>query len=262
MGEIGLKGRKPIKFTDLQDMMWVLKSFKKVTALLPNLVEQAFEAEEFVQSAMLGLGLKWDPEALDIHEEDAGKVENLWWCARANLDPNDLMDAEAVKQTLNMYVEYFSQGEEEQFELDIVQAGTLWDKAMEGYMGVEEMSKKSMEELSGVLSFQEDWPFIWNHFKQMDNVSNVWEAARADGELYVQGGEGMELVWLLWHQLAGVVVMVSKVWVAEGKKMFRAMLADDVGVGKTVQVMAMIAFTQLMYECEQQKQLRPVLISK
>ncbi|KAK2460123.1 hypothetical protein APHAL10511_007860 [Amanita phalloides] len=54
--------------------------------------------------------------------------------------------------------------------------------------------------------------------------------------------------------------MVRKAWVVEEKTMFGAMLADDIGVGKTVQVMVTIAFTQLMCECEQQKKPRPALI--
>ncbi|KAK2464152.1 hypothetical protein APHAL10511_003845 [Amanita phalloides] len=256
----GVKGRKPVKLTDIQDLMRALKKFKKATSLLPNLRQQALEAEEFVESTILALGLRWDPEALDIHEEDAGKVGNLRRRVKADLDPNDLADAEAVERTLNMYVEYFSQGEEERFDLDNVRAGTLWNEATEGDMGVEEMSQKSTEELSGLLGFQEDRPFIWNNFKRVDNVRNAWEAVGEDGELFVQGGEGMEAVRLLWHQLAGVAAMVSKVWVAEEKKTFGVMLADDVGVGKTAQVMATIAFTQLVYECEQQKQPRPALI--
>ncbi|KAK2460122.1 hypothetical protein APHAL10511_007859, partial [Amanita phalloides] len=81
--------------------------------------------------------------------------EQLWHHAKGNLNPNDLTDVEAVERTLNMYVEYFSQGKEELFDVDNVQAGTLWNDVMEGDMGVEEMCKKSMEELSGVLGFQE-----------------------------------------------------------------------------------------------------------
>ncbi|KAK2459376.1 hypothetical protein APHAL10511_008608 [Amanita phalloides] len=272
----GVKGHKPIKFVGLQDVMWVLKSFKKATALLPNLWEQVLEVEEFVEMVMLGLGLRWDLEALQVDEEDGAKVEQLWWHAKGDLDLNDLTDAEAMERTLNMYMEYFSQGKEEQFDMDNVQAGTLWNDMTEGDMGgggdVQEehggaewgarVSRGETHECprTACNSCLQDQPFIWNDFKWVDNVSNAWEAIRMDGKLYVQGREGMEPIQLLWHQLAGVVAMVSKVWVAEGNTTFRAMLADDISVGKMAQVMATIAFTQLMYECEQQKQPRPALI--
>ncbi|KAF9488812.1 hypothetical protein BDN71DRAFT_1435847 [Pleurotus eryngii] len=65
------------------------------------------------------------------------------------------------------------------------------------------------------------------------------------------GGPGFMEQRLLWHQLAGTHAMVGKMWMEElTDKPPGTLLADNVAVGKTVQVMACIAFIQQVYLIE------------
>lgn len=67
------------------------------------------------------------------------------------------------------------------------------------------------------------------------------------------GGPGFQEQRLLWHQLAGTTAMVGKMWTSEKapeRCVPGTLLADGVGVGKTAQVMAVIAFTQAVYLIE------------
>ena len=80
---------------------------------------------------------------------------------------------------------------------------------------------------------------------------------------FVDGGEGMQALGLLWHQLVGVASMANKVWSSECTDLaYGMLLADEVGVGKTAQVMGFIAFTQLVYQLEQQGKAHPPLLHK
>jgi hypothetical protein len=72
----------------------------------------------------------------------------------------------------------------------------------------------------------------------------------------------MIAIELLWHQLCGVSEIVNRIWTAEQTPdVHGVLLADDVGVGKTAQVMASIAFIQLVFQSEAHKHLRPPIIS-
>ncbi|KAF9494556.1 hypothetical protein BDN71DRAFT_1507539 [Pleurotus eryngii] len=65
------------------------------------------------------------------------------------------------------------------------------------------------------------------------------------------GGPGFVEQRLLWHQLAGTHAMVGKMWTEKlADKPPGTLLADNVGVGKTAQVMACIAFIQQVYLIE------------
>ncbi|KAF9491153.1 hypothetical protein BDN71DRAFT_1510617 [Pleurotus eryngii] len=68
------------------------------------------------------------------------------------------------------------------------------------------------------------------------------------------GGQGFKEQRLLWHQLAGTGAIVSKMWTPEMTDTSPpgTLLADGVGVGKTAQVMAAIAFIQQVYLIERQ----------
>jgi hypothetical protein len=161
-----------------------------------------------------------------------------------------------------MYLDYFSRPDES-FNVEDVDSGTLWQDASDGDMGVEEMKTKSMEELCSLLSFHEGRPFTWNRFRSLGNIRSAWddEIDAAALATFQEGGDGMEPLALLWHQLVGVASMASKAWLkGESETTFGTLLADDVGVGKTAQVMAFISFVQVAYESQQQgKPLAPIL---
>ncbi|KAM6500021.1 hypothetical protein JOM56_003035, partial [Amanita muscaria] len=75
------------------------------------------------------------------------------------------------------------------------------------------------------------------------------------------GGDGMQELSLLWHQLVGVASLATKAWGPDARHApFGILLADEVGVGKTAQVMAFIALLQLVHQCELNGQQRPPLL--
>ncbi len=68
---------------------------------------------------------------------------------------------------------------------------------------------------------------------------------------FQNGGPGFQEQRLLWHQLAGTCGILRGMWTSErGDRPPGTLLADGVGVGKTAQVMASIAFIQQVYLIE------------
>jgi SNF2 family DNA or RNA helicase len=180
------------------------------------------------------------------------------------IDPSDLADEQEVQNTINMYLDYFSRPDDQSFNIEDLNAGMLWKDSGDGDMGVDEMKKKSTQELCVLLGFQDGRPFMWNGFRSLGNIQSAWDTTNQSELLqFADGGDDMELLTLLWHQLVGVASMASKVWLKdESEKTFGILLADDVGVGKTAQVMAFIALVQLVYESEKRGEPLPPLLSE
>ena len=124
------------------------------------------------------------------------------------------------------------------------------------------MKAKTPDELSNLLGFFDARPINWNGYRTADNLVSPWDIAEDAREKFNTGGPDMIALRLLWHQLCGVAAIVNRVWTAEETPdVHGILLADDVGVGKTAQVMASIAFIQLVFQLEKQKQPRPPIIS-
>lgn len=146
----------------------------------------------------------------------------------------------------------------------------------EGDLGVEVMSKKTFEELAVLLSFPGGRPGNWNAYVREDGVtawhlgltpSNPSVTRRGPSntdieitlDMFARGGPGFKPISLLWHQLVGVASIVSTMFFG-GRvtlaPMSGVLLADGVGVGKTAQVMATIAFLQQVELIEQVEEVR------
>ncbi|KAF8668495.1 hypothetical protein AX14_006173 [Amanita brunnescens Koide BX004] len=241
-------------------MLAELQRFKKKTYLLPNACQQAGEKQAFIEGALVSLGL--DPEKVMAEGRNPASIDEARKRGRAKkIDPADLADEAAVQKTINMYLDYFNRPDES-FNVEHLTAGTLWSDANDGDMGVEEMKMKSTDELCSLLGFKDGRPFTWNKYRSLGNIRSAWDTSlESELAMFIDGGEDMELLTLLWHQLVGVAAMASKVWLKdESKKTFGILLADDVGVGKTAQVMAFIAFLQLVYESQVQDVALPALL--
>jgi len=170
-----------------------------------------------------------------------------------------------VLQTVSLYTNYFER-EGGELSLDNGEALGTWDQLVEdlGDMGVDVMKGKSIDELSNLLGFIGARPVNWNNFRGTDNLVSAWETniAKDVQERFQSGGQDMVALRLLWHQLCGVAAIVDKVWTEEKRPdVHGVLLADDVGVGKTAQVMASIAFLQLVYRLEEKGLPRPPIIS-
>jgi hypothetical protein len=176
------------------------------------------------------------------------------------MDPADLADESAVQQIISLYMDFF-QREDEELNLDGDTARELWNDACNdsGDMGVTDMKTKTEEELCSLLSFQYGRPVNWNAFCSESKAVTAWDQTDDAGK-FEKGGVGMTELRLLWHQLVGVAAMADKAW--QTKAPFGILLADEVGVGKTAQVMAFISFLQLVHQCEVNGQPRPPLLGK
>ena len=184
---------------------------------------------------------------------------------KKKMHPADLADKHAVRQIVNLYLDFFERDDGElHFEGEF--AGQLWLDVCDdsGDLGVREMSKKSETELSTLLSFPNGRPLAWNNFSATDKSSTAWE--ETDSEMlkkYEVGGPGMGELHLLWHQLVGVASMAEKTWRENNSETsFGILLADEVGVGKTAQVMAFIAFLQFVQQSEVKGSSRPTILGK
>jgi hypothetical protein len=182
-----------------------------------------------------------------------------------NIVTADLAKPEEVRQTISLYTDYFEREGGELFH-DNGEAPGAWDKVVEdlGDMGVDDMKGGTTEELSNLLGFVDARPVNWNNFRSKDNLVSGWDtSASADvRQKSEHGGPDMDELRLLWHQLCGIAAIVDRVWTGEETPgVHGVLLADDVGVGKTAQVMGVIAFLQLVFKLEEQGLPRPPIIS-
>lgn len=124
------------------------------------------------------------------------------------------------------------------------------------------MRGKTTEELSNLLGFLDARPVNWNSYRAADNLVSPWDEASEEVRAsFKNGGPGMVPLKLLWHQLCGVAAIIDRIWTAEETpNVHGILLADDVGVGKTAQVMACIAFIQFVFQLEVRQQARPPII--
>ncbi|KAF4590491.1 hypothetical protein EYR38_009792 [Pleurotus pulmonarius] len=155
----------------------------------------------------------------------------------------------------------------------------------EGDIDVEVMSKKTTDELCTLLSFHGSCPGQWNTFL-CDDGATAWHLRLTPSnpvvtrckpsntiinitlDMFQNGGYGFKPMSLLWHQLVGVAAIVAQMWYGQrvtSAQMSGILLADGIGVGKTAQVIATIAFIQQLELIEQvtvvaQKVNRPSII--
>lgn len=178
----------------------------------------------------------------------------------------DLAKPEEVLQTISLYAQYFER-EGGELSLERETASDTWDVLVEdlGDMGVDKMKGRTIDELSNLLGFAGARPVNWNNFRDKANLVSGWSKdCPVDVRQKLEnGGPDMAALQLLWHQLCGVATIVDRVWTEEQRDgVHGVLLADDVGVGKTAQVMAFIAFLQLVYQSEEEGgQTRPSIIS-
>ena len=118
-------------------------------------------------------------------------------------------------------------------------------------MGVTAYKEKTYEELSMLLGFPEGRPPLFSKYRSKDTTINSWDDPEEESPKWSQGGEGLSSLTLKWHQLCGVASMVEKTFVQQKGGGTNICLADDVGLGKSAQIMAFIAFLITVWYSEQ-----------
>lgn len=104
-------------------------------------------------------------------------------------------------------------------------------------LSVEDYGHLNDEALDALLSLSDGNPAMFNPTRYVDASRNLWD--------YPNLHENHVNLSLLWHQKVGVATLVEHFWapkdIGHGHQT-GMILADEVGVGKTAQLMAFLAF--------------------
>src|SRR6201999_4277321 len=116
--------------------------------------------------------------------------------------------------------------------------------------GVGRFKASSSEDLSILLGFPYNRPPSWAQVRHIDPIYNTWDHPQMFEEVYSGNNLLPEFAEaaLLWHQLVGIASMVDKIFFKSAVTHVPGIiLADAVGVGKTAQMMGLIAFLQFVF---------------
>jgi hypothetical protein len=126
-------------------------------------------------------------------------------------------------------------------------------------MGVSKYKTMGDETLMTDLDFSEGRPVLFAKYRHVDTMKTAWDNGEED--MWEKGGVGLKPLRLLWHQLCGVASIVDAVFQPLGTHVCNRILADDVGIGKSAQVMGVIAFLILHWYAERSQAARPPIIA-
>ncbi|PBK58567.1 hypothetical protein ARMSODRAFT_1028169 [Armillaria solidipes] len=112
-----------------------------------------------------------------------------------------------------------------------------------GDMGVEAWAKKTEEALKELLRWPEGRPAEFNPFIN-ETLVDLWEDLEYMKKIPPEGDPDNKPTTLFWHQLVGIVALINMVWTAQEQPngVEGAILADEVGLGKSAQIMGLLAF--------------------
>ncbi|KAK0439091.1 P-loop containing nucleoside triphosphate hydrolase protein [Desarmillaria tabescens] len=114
-----------------------------------------------------------------------------------------------------------------------------------GDLGVEAWAKTSYEQLREMLRWPQGRPEEFNQFLNSSLV-DYWDDENKEylKKIPSEGDADNKVITLMWHQLVGITALVNMFWTAEEipEGVPGALLADEVGLGKTAQMMGIIAF--------------------
>ncbi|KAF8881145.1 P-loop containing nucleoside triphosphate hydrolase protein [Gymnopilus junonius] len=132
--------------------------------------------------------------------------------------------------------------------------------------GVEEECRMRPEQLAQNLGFKNGLPLLFNRFRHRDGLS-PWDPAYTSlfEEKKARKDPNMTLFSLHWHQLAGVHSIIRNAFASKAnpKNCPGVLIADDVGLGKTCQSVAVIAFlADAVHRQKQKLGQAPLLVKK
>ncbi|PBK81614.1 hypothetical protein ARMGADRAFT_1039198 [Armillaria gallica] len=130
-----------------------------------------------------------------------------------------------------------------------------------GDMGVEAWAETMDDKLKGGLQWEEGRPDEFNDFL-ISTCIDFWEDPDYLKKIPADGDQDNEKLELLWHQLSGITSMIQMFWTAtvDGNGVLGALLADEVGLGKTAQIMSLLAFIMATRHAQRSgKEVPPVI---
>jgi len=141
---------------------------------------------------------------------------------------------------------------------DVAEFYDIFDKGGAD-MGVTRFRSMDDQSLMDLLDFPQGRPIMFAKFRHIDTTTTPWDSP--EDEMWEGGGPGLRPLRLLWHQLCGIASLVDGVFQLRGKQVHNRLLADDVGIGKSAQIMGMVAFLILVWFVEEKGTTRPPIIA-
>ncbi|KAF4598990.1 hypothetical protein EYR40_006078 [Pleurotus pulmonarius] len=252
------------------------KNVERLCGWYPNTQHEAEEnivklKEAVRQAAKLPRGEFDTPVRSRKPKAEEKMVEARKKGRKITIAPTDMADALEVARTMQAVASHLELAGDMEHCPTEAERHAYVEMLEEGDIGVEVMSKKTADELCTLLSFHGGRPGQWNAFLR-DDGATAWHLGLTPSnpvvtrrgpsntiinitlDMFKEGGYGFKPMSLLWHQLVGVAAIVSQMWYGQrvtSAPMSGVLLADGVGVGKTAQVMATIAFIQQVELIEQ-----------
>jgi len=177
---------------------------------------------------------------------------------------NALTSAEDVSEVLALYHEHFSVEATDAMPLEGNSIGVTFGVPVEGAdPGVAIEFGMSYGELNKNLGFRKGLPFVFNT-KRHSSGYTVWNPQHAPLFDSKRNDPLLEDIELHWHQSAGIHAIIRMVFTSEPSATHctGVLLADEVGLGKTFQACAVIAFLGELAVRQEQKYNLPPIIGK
>ncbi|KIM35969.1 hypothetical protein M413DRAFT_32020, partial [Hebeloma cylindrosporum] len=251
-----LEDSPTVDLGSVRTVLKLLREARKFTLWQPSTNDKLAETEALLKGIVEGAGMDLEtPDRETKKEVTADKVQAARSRGRVKKLPNaQLADISEISATLALLIDHFNAHQDTGIGIDTEHA--VWDEASDaiGDMGVEKYSQATEQELHALLDFPSGRPMTWSKFRDRDLTTYAWDDP--DLQRFDTGGGDLMPLSLKWHQLVGVASIVDKSFFPEGSDRTGAnaapgmLLADGVGVGKTVQIMAYISFLINLWTCE------------
>lgn len=241
-----------------------IKDIGKQICWVPTKMALFDEWRSFLKGLADGEGLEVDYEAEAETDAQVERVKTaMKQGSRTKIRPETMseVDLQILYDTL---VDHFTSSQTsvarnplDDEDDDVAELYDIFDKDGSD-MGVTKYRKMGDQELMDLLDFPEGRPILFAKFRHKDTMTTPWD--KPSHKMWEEGGEELLPLRLLWHQLCGVASIVDGIFKPKGKRVRNRLLADDVGIGKSAQVMGVIAFLILVWYLEKKKAARPPII--
>jgi len=157
-----------------------------------------------------------------------------------------------VDGLVNLYLQYFDQSEAADEPIIHNQQSNIPLSLEDEDLGMEGISNHDSKTLCTLLDFVDGRPITFNTHRHKAGIT-PWDREDVAVKLtdHPEDNPELEPLRLRWHQLAGVMAMVSQNFYANpqpaDEQSTGTLVADQVGLGKTFQAAGVIAFLSQVY---------------
>ncbi|KAG5719786.1 DNA repair protein rhp26 [Termitomyces sp. T112] len=246
---------KPLTKTAVTQMIRAAAKWRDASELFstPENTAAATEMLAQLQTVMAGLGVKVDKR---IESKGASKVSALAL--------KSLASAEDVSDIAALYHDYFELQlpDDDEPGLSVMAENHKSLNSYGGDFGMEVESSMNPAQLAIALGFTSGLPPIFVRYRHHTGA-NIWDDPHLFNNLEADLHNGVLSKFSLhWHQLAGVHSIVRTIFTEEpsSSDTLGALIGDEVGLGKTAQAIALIAFLNVAISAQKNKRAVPKII--